>query len=400
MTKVDIAGNEIEGAKMTVTDENGKVVDSWISSKDAHNISNLEEGKKYVLHEIYAPDEYVLSTDIEFEVTTNKATQELKMIDKQVTISKEDIGGNEIEGATLVVTSTKTKNIVDKWVSTKEPHKVSGLIEGETYVLHEEIVVNGYVKATDIEFTVTSDKETQNIVMIDKVVEIVKTDLTTGEELEGAELQVVDEDGNVIDEWISTKEPHIVKGLEENKNYKLIEKTAPYGYEITEEIDFTVTEDKETQRIEMKDKPILKTIQVLKADSETKEPIKADFKFGIYEDENCTKLIKEVKSNKEDGIASFEDLRFGTYFIKETKAPSGYQLSDKIIKVEINDKGILVDAEVVEENNSIAQFTYYNNKIPEIQTGNETNYIALAISFISSLLGIIIGIITLKRKSN
>ena len=58
--------------------------------------------------------------------------------------------------------------------------------------------------------------------------EIIKTDLVTGEELEGAELQVVDENGEIIDEWVSTKEPHRVVNLEENKNYKLIEKTAPY----------------------------------------------------------------------------------------------------------------------------------------------------------------------------
>ena len=51
---------------------------------------------------------------------------------------------------------------------------------------------------------------------------------TTGEELEGAELQVVDENGEIVDEWVSTKEPHRVLNLEENKNYKLIEKTAPY----------------------------------------------------------------------------------------------------------------------------------------------------------------------------
>ena len=66
--------------------------------------------------------------------------------------------------------------------------------------------------------------------------EITKTDLVTGDEIEGAELQVIDENGNIIDEWISTKEPHKVTGLEENKKYELIEKTAPYGYETIEKI--------------------------------------------------------------------------------------------------------------------------------------------------------------------
>ena len=138
--------------------------------------------------------------------------------------------------------------------------------------------------------------------MIDKVVEVIKTDFITGQEIEGAELQVVDEDGNIIDEWVSTKEPHKIKGLEENKKYKLIEKTAPYGYELTEEIEFTVTTDKETQKIEMKDMPILTDIKVVKVDSQTRKVINEKFTFGIFEDEKCTKLIKEIKSNKKDVV--------------------------------------------------------------------------------------------------
>ncbi len=400
VSKEDICGKEVEGAELKVVDKDGNVVDSWTSTKQKHSINNLVEGETYTLYEDYAPDTFVISNKIEFTVTTDKETQEIKMIDKVVEISKVNIAGEELEGATLVVTSTKTKNIVDKWVSTKESHKVSGLIENESYILHEEIVVNGYVKATDIEFTVTEDKETQKIKMIDKLVEVVKTDLTTGEELEGAELQVVDENKNIIDEWVSTKQPHIVVGLEENKNYKLIEKTAPYGFETTEEIAFTVTEDKETQRIEMKDMPILKTIKVVKTDSSTEEVIKADFKFGIYEDAECTKLIREVKSDKETGTVSFEDLRYGVFFIKETKAPKGYQLSDKVVRVEINDQGTFADDELLEDNDSICTFIYYNDLIPKIQTGNEISYILLISSLVVSLLGITTGIMVLKRKKS
>lgn len=71
----------------------------------------------------------------------------------------------------------------------------------------------------------------------------------------------------------------------------------------------------------MQDMPILKTIKVVKTDSETKEIIKEDFKFGIYEDTECTRLIKEVTSDKENGTATFEDLRYGEYYIKELEAP-------------------------------------------------------------------------------
>ena len=108
------------------------------------------------------------------------------------------------------------------------------------------------------------------------------SDLVTGDEIKGAKLQVIDEDDNIVDEWISTKEPHIVKGLEESKKYKLLEITAPYGYELTEEIEFVVTTNKETQLVEMKDMPILKNIKLNKIDSQTKEIIKEKFSFGIY----------------------------------------------------------------------------------------------------------------------
>ena len=318
------------------------------------------------------------------------------MIDKIVEMSKVDIAGDEIEGATIQVLD-KDNKVVDEWVSGKEAHKIKNLVEGETYTLHEEIVADSYVKATDVEFIVTTDKETQKLVMIDKLVEITKTDITNGNELEGAELEVTDEDGNTIDKWTSTKEPHKVKGLEEGKTYILKETTAPYGYEITEEIKFTVTTDKETQKIEMKDMPILKNVKVIKIDTETKEVIKDKFIFAIYEDPECTKLIKEVKSNSEDGTALFEELRYGTYYIKEIKAPKDYELSNKIVKVEINDKGIFVDDTQVEETENTIEFTFENKKIEVPKTGVESKIKLFASAIILSLLGITYII---KRKQN
>ena len=396
MSKVDIAGDEIEGATIQVLDKDNKVVDEWVSGKEPHKIKNLVEGKTYTLHEEIVADSYVKATDIEFKVTTDKETQKVVMIDKIVEMSKVDIAGDEIEGATIQVLD-KDNKVVDEWVSGKEPHKIKNLVEGETYTLHEEIVADSYVKATDVEFIVTTDKETQKLVMIDKLVEITKTDITNGNELEGAELEVTDEDGNTIDKWTSTKEPHKVKGLEEGKTYILKETTAPYGYEITEEIKFTVTTDKETQKIEMKDMPILKNVKVIKIDTETKEVIKDKFIFAIYEDPECTKLIKEVKSNSEDGTALFEELRYGTYYIKEIKAPKDYELSNKIVKVEINDKGIFVDDTQVEETENTIEFTFENKKIEVPKTGVESKIKLFASAIILSLLGITYII---KRKQN
>ena len=369
ISKIDIAGNEIEGAELQVIDEDNNVIDEWTSTKEPYRINNLIEGQTYTLIEQYAPDGFVISNEVKFTVTTDKETQEVKMVDKVVEISKQDIAGNELEGATLVVTSNKTKNIIDKWVSGKEPHKVNGLIENQEYILHEEIVVNGYVKATDIKFMVTNDKETQKVVMIDKVLEVIKTDLVTGEELEGAELEVIDkETGETIDKWISSKEPHKVVGLEENKTYILKETNCPYGFEQAEEIEFTVSENKETQKIEMKDITKKKNVQLVKIDSSTKEIIKNKFIFGIYENEECTKLIKELESNSKNGTILFENLRYGVYYIKELNAPKNYQISDKIVKIEINHEGVYADNIELTEQDEIYSFEFQNEKIDTPKT--------------------------------
>lgn len=383
-SKTDIAGEtELEGAKLTVLDGD-KVVDTWISSDKTHKIEGLVAGKEYTLREEIAPNTYVKATDIKFKVENTKDVQKVTMIDKIVELTKTDIGGEEVEGAKIQVLDGE--RIVDEWTSGKEAHKINGLEEGKTYILHEEVAPDGYVKATDIEFTVTTDKETQHEKLVNKIVKVSKNDLTNGEELEGAELEITDVEGNVIENWTSTKEPHIVNGLEEGKTYTLTEKTAPYGYEMTESITFTVTTDKETQIIEMKDMPILKNIKIIKVDAESKEVIKDKFTFAIYEDQEGTKLIKEVKSDKEEGTVIFEELRFGTYFIKEIKAPKGYELSDRVVKVEINGKGVFIDDELTEESDNTVTFNFENKKIEVPQTGDNSHIkLALGILLLATL---------------
>ena len=401
--KVDI----IDPADGSIIYKKGQEVNTYnVDKKGNLKIEKLPMGT-YELQEVKTLDGLVLN-ETKYEVkftqkdTTTKVYTETREIVNDTTlveISKTTITGDkELPGAELSVIDENGK-VIDKWTSSNKAHTIEGLTVGKEYTLREDLAPLGYVKATDIEFTVSKDKETQKIEMIDKVVLVSKTDLVTGEELPGAELEVTDKEGNVIDKWTSTNEPHHVTGLEEGKEYTLTEKTCPYGYEVAESINFVVTTDKETQLVEMKDMPILKTIKVIKADSETKETIKAKFKFGIYEDPECTKLIKEVKADKESGTVTFEDLRYGTYYIKETKAPFGYQLSDKVVKIEINNEGTFADGELLEDNDSICTFTYYNKLIPKIQTGREMNYILLIGSAIISLLGITTGIVVLKRKN-
>ena len=71
-------------------------------------------------------------------------------------------------------------------------------------------------------------------------VQISKQDITTKKELEGAKLTVKDSDGNVVDSWISGKEPHMIENLTIGKTYTLIEEIAPKNYKTAESINFTI----------------------------------------------------------------------------------------------------------------------------------------------------------------
>lgn len=68
-----------------------------------------------------------------------------------------------------------------------------------------------------------------------------------------------------------------------------------------------------------------------------------------------------------------------------------------MIKIEISDKGTFADGELLDDNDSICEFAFCNKQI-KIQTGDELNRTLLIASAIISLLGIVIGIVVLKRK--
>lgn len=248
ISKTTITGDkELPGAELSVIDENGKVIDKWTSSNKAHTIEGLTVGKEYTLREDLAPLGYVKATEIKFKVENTNETQKVVMIDKIVEMTKNDIGGEEIEGAELKVFD-KEGNIVDEWTSTNEAHKIKNLVEGKTYTLHEEYAPEGYVIATDVEFTVSKDKETQKIEMIDKIVEMSKKDIA-GDELEGATIIVTNtKTKNIVDKWVSGKEPHRIQGLIEGETYVMHEEIAIDGYVKATDIEFTVSKDKETQK--------------------------------------------------------------------------------------------------------------------------------------------------------
>lgn len=85
------------------------------------------------------------------------------------------------------------------------------------------------------------------------ILDITKSDATTGKELPGATLVLTDKDGNVIEEWVSTDTAHRIIGIEPGC-YVLTETIAPEGYLVATSIEFTVEETGDVQKVEMKDK--------------------------------------------------------------------------------------------------------------------------------------------------
>ena len=161
-------GEEIEGAKLTVTDENGKVVDEWVSGKEPHIIKELVVGQTYTMTEILPALGYVTAESIRFTVEDIAEVQKIEMKDDvtKVEISKTDIAGEELPGAKLTILD-ENGEVVESWTSTEEPHYIEMLPIGK-YTLHEEAAPEGYLVAEDVAFEVKDTSEIQKVVMKDE----------------------------------------------------------------------------------------------------------------------------------------------------------------------------------------------------------------------------------------
>lgn len=395
-SKKDVSGkNYVEGAKLEVRDDQNRVVDSWTSTKEDHYVSGLEEGKTYTLTETTAPNGYVKAESIEFTVSKDKVNQKVNMLDKQVSVTKTDITGTqEVPGATLTV-KDETGKTVDTWVSGDKEHYVSGLEEGKTYTLIEENAPEGYVRAEEITFTVTNEKIDQEVNMFDAQVKVTKTDALTGDAVKGAEFTVFDKDGNIVDKWTTDGTAHAVSGLDAGKEYILKETKTPEGY-MTAPDRTLVVSGEQNMDVEIKEQPVLTDIEVQKVDAQTKKVIKSkDFEFTMYSDAECKNAITTVSADKNAGTATFKDLRYGTYYIKETKAPTGYLLSKEVKKVVVDDK--------LENVGKTYSFIYQDTPMPTtgVKTGDGTDIQKFtALTGISGIVLLICVILILRKKKN
>ncbi|WP_346670682.1 VaFE repeat-containing surface-anchored protein [Faecalicoccus acidiformans] len=151
----------------------------------------------------------------------------------------------------------------------------------------------------------------------------------------------------------------------------------------------------ENQTIKFKNWEIL----VNKVDSITgNNIISKEFEFTMFSDEDLQKEVITKTGNTEDGTALFE-ITEGTWYVKETRAPEGYKLSDEVVKVEVKDNKMFVnDKDVNTDDDYLYSIIYQNVMLPstQIKTGTHTNtWLFVGIACIS---GLAIVTLVLKRK--
>lgn len=281
LSKADLTDKkELPGASLKVTDEDGNMVDEWVSKEEAHIIKGLIVGKKYKMTETKPADGYVTAESIEFTIENTKEVQKHKMLDDvtKVEISKKDItDSSEVPGAKLIILDKDGKK-VESWTSTDKPHMVKKLPVGE-YTLREEQAPDGYLIAEDVKFTVKDTGKIQKVKMKDKhpygKLVIKKTDSTSKAALPGAEFELREkESGKVVEKLVTDKTGTATSGkipiatykngkVEKTVEYILVETKAPNGYELSSK--------KEEIRFEYKDGKT-KVIEIVKEIKNTKSP--------------------------------------------------------------------------------------------------------------------------------
>ena len=390
--------------ELGTTDEEGKLVFQ----------ADLPHGKYYI-QEVehkpgYLPNDEVYSFDASYTDQTLELLAFSEEISNQPTITeftKVDLtGGQEIEGAKMQILDQEGK-VVEEWVSKKEAHVVYALAPGE-YILHEEQAPTeqGYVRAEDVKFVVEETGDVQKVKMEDDhtKVSISKTDITDGKEIEGAKLQILDQDGEVVESW-TTGEEHLIEYLPVG-TYTLHEEAAVDGYIVANDVEFTVEETGEIQKVKMEDERAMGQLVIVKTDTDSKAALEG-VEFVLLEKETG-KEVGRLKTGK-DGKAVSELLPIGTYengvfkepityVLKETATLKGYEKTEEeweIVFTYQNDKTPVI--EVVKE--------IQNKKIPETpgtvkpgpKTGDDTNWflplLALGVS-----AGMVAGLLYYRKR--
>ena len=352
-----------------VTNVNGKITFAPLTYDKAgiyeYEVSEVQDG----LPTGYSADTTIHKVKVEVTDTNGKLVATVIYADADkggivfkntyetlVKVSKVDIiSQKELAGAHIQILD-KDGNVVEEWDSTDKAHTIKGLKTGEKYTLRETVAPNGYYLKADTTFTLKADGSIdkdnttttiskEGILLVEDTAiptpdvpsgptaKISKVDVTSQQELEGAKLQVIDKNGNVVDEWISGKTAHVTTELKAGETYTLRETVAPDGYLITSDTTFTLKEDgtvdesKTTTKV--KDGVLLVedtkavSVKIGKVDATNQKELEGAHIQIVDKD---GKIVDEWTSGKEPHVVN--NLKPGeTYTLRETVAPDRYTVT-------------------------------------------------------------------------
>lgn len=366
--------------KTVTTNKNGEAV-----------IKDLPLGK-YRVKETKAPAGFVLNPDsqevsfIYKDQNTPEIEEKLEFSNErqkvELSVEKQDAEtGKALKGATFGLYNKEAISSGDKVVvkadtllqeiTSNEKGKAAFSLDlplGRYYVKELQAPA-GYVSSDEIlEFDATyqgQDVKTIKLKSVKKnrptTVEVTKADITTGTELDGASMSVLDKDGNVIDSWTSVKDsPHVIKRLQVGKTYILREELAPYGYLRATDVEFTISDTAEVQKVKMEDEvPVARLLVNKKGEfldsvsllDNAKGMIEhlfnyvtgnlTDVTFNVYAAEAiraadgvsadyyaADELVGSITTDG-NGIAQMDNLPLGRYYIVEKETSHGYVLDNE-----------------------------------------------------------------------
>ena len=474
ISKTDIStGNELEGNHLKVFEKGkeGNVFDTWISTKEKHIIKGLEVGKTYVLRETSSAFGFAIAKDIEFTIADTGDIQKVKMENKlvqgQLAFNKSgkifmatDTGQTELGtvetpvweksnllGAEITIYADEDIKLGNGITYFEEGDVIqvlesdwdtvySKLLPVGKYYYKETKAPLGYVKNNEKHYFEVEDNQKDELQVIKSTLKNERPlyDIDFTKNLEANDIEDVNAYKDVVFGVFTRDATYNYKGAiaiepdtlvytsgidEEGRlttkmelpvgNYYLKEMKTNEAYVLDEtEYDFTISQSNEEDVLvsvndgeaiinELKDFKV----KVEKIDSATLKNIaNKDFEFTRYADKECTKVIDKANANTTDGTALFNDIHYGITYIKETKAPIGYGLSNEVVKVEVNNDGVFVNDKKYEIENDVYSIKYQNTLLPSIKTGDDTSAgLYLSLFGISSGAFVLLTILRKKRKT-
>ncbi|WP_338631857.1 SpaA isopeptide-forming pilin-related protein [Clostridium baratii] len=337
--KITCTDGFMKGKEWTeVTDENGEI-----------NLTDLEFGK-YEAEEVEGLWNYVVNKEpIKFEVTENGKTIELNVTNKKIRGSVELVKVDEdtrrpLEGAEFELWNGE--KLIGTYTTDKDGKIVVENLEAGQYYFKEIKAPDNYNVNDDVElsFEILEDKEIVKLEVSNKVkegeVDFAKTDLTSGELVEGATIHIKgldDQNKHINFEFVSGKDEKRFK-LPVGK-YEFSEVKAPEGYVINSEPGYFEILENEVIKAELKNKRIEGTLDFTKVDVTTGKPLDgAQIKIECLEGFDKGKVIEFTSSKDGNKFKLFA----GKYKISETQAPEGYETTTETGTFEITEEGQVI----------------------------------------------------------